>query len=59
MPDKGVKVNCFICHDEMYIHGVDEPAICPKCMNKKRTESEEIDYTGYISLFGGRNGKNS
>lgn len=62
MPDKGVKVGCFLCGHDMYIHGVDEPAICESCRNKKRTESEEIDYTGYMDLFkGGRriNGKNS
>lgn len=51
--DKGVEVNCFMCGDKMYILGVDDPAICEKCMNKTRTTSEEIDYTGYMSLFGG------
>ena len=67
MPDnfvgKGVKVMCHMCGDDMYILGVDDPAICPKCMNKTRTMEEEIRYTGYMALFknGGRrkNGQNS
>lgn len=62
MPDKGVKVMCRMCGDDMYILGVDDPAICPKCMNKTRTREEQIDYTGYMALFkeGRRkNGQNS
>jgi hypothetical protein len=60
MPDKGVKVMCHMCGHDMYILGVDEPAICGNCRNKTWVDDKLVRYTEYMKVFGGRRiGKNS